>query len=190
MAERAKDVGQVLRKARKSRGLTQAAIAPTLGVSRSTVAQMENGKRAVKAEDIDRLALLYSCSTSELLSSEYHTGTPREDIVLRELFEALPELQEDEKHDSFAQVLRVARMLTSVESTLGFEAIANALPNYAETRPETSWHAARQGYRASEDERRRLALGESPIRFVDELVTAMGVRTARRRRSSSEARYP
>ena len=55
VAERAKNVGQVLRKARKSRGLTQADIAPTLGVSRSTVAQMENGKRVVKAEDIDRI---------------------------------------------------------------------------------------------------------------------------------------
>ena len=178
MAELAKDIGQVLRKARKSRALTQADIAPTLGVSRSTIAQMENGKRAVKAKDIDRLALLYGCSTSELLSSEYHNDAPREDIVLRELFAAIPELQEDEKHDSFSQVLRVARMLTSVESTLGFEAIANVLPSYAEIRPETSWHAARQGYRVAEDERRRLALGESPIRFVYELVTVMGVRTA------------
>ncbi len=178
MTERAKDIGQVLRKARKSRGLTQADIAPTLGISRSTVAQMENGKRAVKAEDIDRLALLYSCSTTELLSSEYHRGTPREHIVLSELLAVLPELQE-EKHLSFLQVLRVARVLTSVETTLGFKVIANVLPTYAETRTETSWHAARQGYRASEDERRRLALGESPIRFVDELVNAMGVRTAR-----------
>ena len=181
MATRAKQIGEVLRTARRSRGLTQVDIAPTLGVSRSTVAQMENGKRAVRAEDIDRLALLYGCSTSELLSSADPIATPREDAVLYELFAALPELQEDEKHDSFARVLRVARMLTSVESTLGFEAIANALPNYAETRPETSWHAARQGYRGSEDERRRLALGESPIRFVDELVTSMGVRTARTR---------
>ena len=182
MADRAKDVGQVLRKARKSRGLTQADIAPTLGVSRSTVAQMENGKRAVKAEDIDRLALRYSCSTSELLSSEHRSGAPREDIVLRELFAALPDLQkEEEKHVSFRQVLRIARTLTSVESALGFDAIANILPTYAETRTETSWHAARLGYRASEDERRRLALGESPIRFVDELVTSMGVRTSRAR---------
>lgn len=181
MATRAKDIGQVLREARKSRGLTQADIAPTLGVSRSSIAQMENGKRAVKAEDVDRLALRYGCSTGELLSSEYRVETPQEDIALGELFAALPELQEDEKHDSFARVLRAARMLTSVESTLGFEAIANVLPSYAETQPETSWHAARQGYRASEDERRRLALGESPIRFVDELITSMGVRTARAR---------
>ncbi len=182
MAERARDIGQVLREARKSRGLTQADIAPTLGVSRSSVAQMENGKRAVKTKDVDRLALRYGCSTGELLSIEYHSGTQRGDIVLRELFAALPELQEEEeKHLSFQQVFRVARMLTSVESTLGFEAIANVLPIYADTRPETSWHAARQGYRASEDERRRLALGESPIRFVDELVTSMGVRTARAR---------
>ena len=167
--------------ARRSRGLTQVDIAPALGVSRSTVAQMENGKRAVKAEDIDRLATHYGCSTSELLSATDPSGAPREDIVLHELFAALPELQGEEKHHSFRQVLRVAQMLASVESTLGFEAIANTLPSYTESPPETAWHAARQGYRASEDERRRLALGESPIRFVDELVTTMGVRTARAR---------
>ncbi len=181
MATRAKGIGKVLREARKSRGLTQAEIAPTLGVSRSSVAQMESGKRAVRAEDVERLALRYGCSTGELLSSEHHDGIPPEDIVLSELFAALPKLQEDEKHGSFARVLRIARVLTSVESMLGFEAIANALPSYDQTRPETSWHAARQGYRASEDERRRLALGEGPIRFVDELVTSMGVRTARTR---------
>lgn len=181
MATRAKGIGKVLREARKSRGLTQAEIAPTLGVSRSSVAQMESGKRAVRAEDVERLALRYGCSTRELLSSEHHDGIPPEDIVLSELFAALPKLQEDEKHGSFARVLRIARVLTSVESMLGFEAIANALPSYDQSRPETSWHAARQGYRASEDERRRLALGEGPIRFVDELVTSMGVRTARTR---------
>ncbi len=181
MATRAKGIGKVLREARKSRGLTQAEIAPTLGVSRSSVAQMESGKRAVRAEDVERLALRYGCSTGELLSSEHHDGIPPEDIVLSELFAALPKLQEDENHGSFARVLRIARVLTSVESMLGFEAIANALPSYDQTRPETSWHAARQGYRASEDERRRLALGEGPIRFVDELVTSMGVRTARTR---------
>ena len=181
MAARAKGIGQVLREARKSRGLTQAEIAPTLGVSRSSVAQMENGKRAVRAEDVERLALRYGCSTGELLSSEHHDGTPPEDVILSELFAALPKLKEDEELDSFARVLRIARVLTSVESMLGFEAIANALPSYVETRPEISWHAARQGYRASEDERRRLALGEGPIRFVDELVTSMGVRTARAR---------
>ena len=178
MATRAKRIGQALREARKSRGLTQAEIAPTLGVSRSSVAQMENGKRAVRAEDVERLALRYSCSTGELLSSEHHDGAPPEDVILSELFAALPKLQED---DSFARVLRIAQVLTSVESMLGFEAIANTLPSYAQTRPETSWHAARQGYRASEDERRRLALGEGPIRFVEELVTSMGVRTARAR---------
>ena len=177
LAKRTKNIGEVLRTARRSRGLTQVDIAPALGVSRSTVAQMENGKRAVKAKDIDRLALLYGCSTSELLSSTDSSATPREDIVLRELFTALPELQ----HHSFQHVLRVARMLTSIESTLGFETIANAIPSYGEAPPETAWHAARQGYRASEDERRRLALGESPIRFVDELITAMCVRTARAR---------
>ena len=120
MATRAKQIGEVLRMARRSRGLTQVDIAPTLGVSRSAVAQMENGKRAVKAEDIDRLALLYGCSTSELLSSTDPSATPREDTVLPELFVALPELQGEEKHHLFRHLLRAARMLTSIESTLGF----------------------------------------------------------------------
>ena len=79
MTTRAEGIGKVLREARKSRGLTQAEIAPTLGVSRSSVAQMENGKRAVRAEDVERLALRYGCSTGELLSSEHHDRTPPED---------------------------------------------------------------------------------------------------------------
>ncbi len=178
MLTTSKDIGEVLREARKSRGLTQAQIAPTLGVSRTSVAQMENGKRTVRAEDVERLAIRYGCSTGELLTSERHGEAPPEDFVLGELYAALPELSGDEKNDSFARVLRVARTLTSVESVLGFEAIVNALPNYPETSPEISWHAARQGHRASEDERRRLALGESPIRFVDELVTSIGIRAA------------
>jgi transcriptional regulator with XRE-family HTH domain/Zn-dependent peptidase ImmA (M78 family) len=181
MATRGKNIGQVLREARKSRGLTQAEIAPTLGVSRTSIAQMENGKRAVRAQDVERLALRYGCSTGELLSSEHHGQSTAEDIVLRELFAASPELQREETYRPFRQVLHVARMLTAVESTLGFETIANVLPSYAEAPPETAWHAARQGYRASEDERRRSALGEGPIRFVDELVATMGVRTARAR---------
>ena len=41
------------------------------------------------------------------------------------------------------------------------------------------WQAAREGYRIAEDERRRLALGEGPIRFVDELLMTSGVRSAK-----------
>ena len=67
MAKKLKDIGSVLREARTSRGLTQTDIAPQLGVSRATIAQIETGRRSVKAEDLRRLAAFYGCSLSELL---------------------------------------------------------------------------------------------------------------------------
>ena len=67
MAEKLKDIGSILQKARTSRGFTQAEIAPQLGVSRATVAQIETGRRSLKAEDLRRLAAFYGCSPSELL---------------------------------------------------------------------------------------------------------------------------
>ena len=67
MAEKLKDISSILRQARTSRGLTQADIAPQLGVSRATIAHIETGRRSVKAEDLRRLAAFYGCSLSELL---------------------------------------------------------------------------------------------------------------------------
>ncbi len=176
MAEKMKKIWEVIRWARESRGFTQADIAPELGVSRATVAQMENGRRAVKAEDLVCLATFYGCSPSELLTpptDDQRTGG------VAELFRAFPDLAGDEDESSFALVYEMATSLTKIESMLGVESIRHVLPSYSVRSVDTPWQAARQGYRAAEDERRRLALGEGPVRFLDELVTTLGVRAAR-----------
>ena len=176
MVKTLKSIGEVLREARASRGFTQADIGPALNVSRATVAQMETGRRAVKAEDLSRLAAFYRCSPSELMprtSGEQGMGGAAE------LFRAYPDLSTDEGERSFSRVYELARSLTEVESMLGIDAITHMLPSYQLERAGSSWQAARQGYRAAEDERRRLALGEGPIRFLDELLTTLRVRAAK-----------
>ena len=176
MAEKMKDIGSVLREARTSRGFTQADIAPQLDVSRATVAQIETGRRSVKAEDLRRLAAFYGCSLSELLPP----ATDDQEVDgLAELFRAHPDLAEDQGPSSFAGVCATARALTDLEARLEIDATAHSLPSYRVEQGNMPWQAAREGYRIAEDERRRLALGEGPIRFVDELLMTSGVRSAK-----------
>ena len=176
MTRKPKDIGSVLQEARTSRGLTQADIAPQLGVSRATIAHIETGRRSLKAEDLRRLATFYGCSLSELLPS----ATDEQEVdSVAELFRSHPDLAEDQGPGSFARVCTTARALTDLEARLEIDAIAYSLPSYRVEHASTPWQAARQGYRIAEDERRRLALGEGPIRFVDELLITSGVRSAR-----------
>jgi len=176
MVQKPKDIGSVLQEARTSRGLTQADIAPQLGVSRATVAQIETGRRSLKAEDLTRLAAFYGCSLSELLPP----ATDDQEVEgLAELFRSHPDLAEDQGPSSLVGACVIARALTDMEERLEIDAVAHSLPSYRVERVTTGWQAARQGYRIAEDERRRLALGEGPVRFVDELLMTSGVRSAK-----------
>ncbi len=176
MVEKLKDISSILRQARTSRGLTQADIAPQLGVSRATIAHLETGRRSVKAEDLRRLAAFYGCSLSELLPP---TTDDQEVDGLAELFRAHPDLAEDQGPSSFTGVCATARALTDLEARLEIDATVHSLPSYRVEHGNMPWQAAREGYRIAEDERRRLALGEGPIRFVDELLMTSGVRSAK-----------
>ena len=176
MAGNAHDLGIVLQKARTSRGFIQADVASELGVSRATIAQIETGRRSLKAEELRRLAAFYGCSPSELLAPA--TGDQEVDGVA-ELFRSYPDLAEDQGPSSFTGACAIARALTDLEARLEIDSVAHSLPSYRVERVSTPWQAARQGYRVAEDERRRLALGEGPVRFVDELLMTSGVRSAK-----------
>ncbi|MBW2685946.1 MAG: helix-turn-helix transcriptional regulator, partial [Deltaproteobacteria bacterium] len=176
MAGNANDLGPVLQKARTSRGFLQADVASELGVSRATIAQIETGRRSLKAEELRRLAAFYGCSPSELLAPA--TDDQEVDGVA-ELLRSYPDLAEDQGPSSFAGACAIARALTDLEARLEIDSVAHSLPSYRLERVSTPWQAARQGYRVAEDERRRLALGEGPVRFVDELLMTSGVRSAK-----------
>ena len=60
-------LGESFFRARKSRGLTQEAVAETLGVSRQTVSKWETGETLPDIRQSKRLAVLYGVSLDELI---------------------------------------------------------------------------------------------------------------------------
>lgn len=61
------NLGERIRKARTDLHLSQKYVADYLDVARSTIADMESGKRAVKAEELGKLSKLFLVSTDTLL---------------------------------------------------------------------------------------------------------------------------
>src|SRR5690348_13431414 len=83
------ELGARLRLAREACRMTQDAVASLVGVSRSTVAQMELGNRAVTSLELDRLAAIYGREIRDFLAEEF-----REDDALVALFRAHPDVVE------------------------------------------------------------------------------------------------
>ena len=58
------------REQRKKAGLTMAAAALALKVSRTTIGNWEKGKKQPTAENIIKMSEVYGCTTDELLKGE------------------------------------------------------------------------------------------------------------------------
>lgn len=100
-------VGDRLREARETLGLTQADVAGALGIPRTSVIAMEAGRRKVSGLELRRLARVYRRSIEWLLGED--TPAIAADDAL---FHATATLSADDK----AQVLRFAEFLASAGS--------------------------------------------------------------------------
>jgi transcriptional regulator with XRE-family HTH domain/Zn-dependent peptidase ImmA (M78 family) len=159
---------------------SQSELATALGVSRSTVAQMELGKRMVRAEDIDRLAAVYGCSADSLFVSSEEGAERNADDLLANVAQTIPELgRETRALAELSEAVAISRALTDVEQTLGLDYYLSEPPSYQFKAPSTSWEAVHQGYVAAEEERRRMNLGDGPIRDVDETFATGRIRATR-----------
>ena len=168
-------VGQRLRELRKAAGTTQDKVAADLGVSRATVAQMELGNRAIKVSEVERVATAYRAEVSQLVApSPAHQGG---DDVLDSLLRRVPGLEA--VREEFGRLAATCRALTEIEGMLGVPAYGAHPPIQALPAPETPWEAVHQGYATAAEERRRLNLGDGPIRDVDETLAVVGVRPAK-----------
>lgn len=67
MKDEAKKLGENLKKIRLSKGITQISIAKTLGVDRSFVSNIENGKTNPTLSTISSLAKVLGVTLSELM---------------------------------------------------------------------------------------------------------------------------
>ena len=172
------NIGLNLRRMRKSNGLTQADLADVLEVSRSTVALMEQGKRNVRAQEIEALAATFGCSTASIfIEAGPESKSGDENDLLAEIGQALSEVgQQPLLQDRLGRTLRIASTLTDLESRLGLDGGSLGPHSYDLSPPKTAWEATQQGILAAAEERRRLNLGDAPIRDVDETLASNRIR--------------
>jgi Zn-dependent peptidase ImmA (M78 family)/transcriptional regulator with XRE-family HTH domain len=168
------DLAQRLREAREVAGLRQEDVARHLGISRTSVAQIELGNRAVNGLELGALARFFSRDIRDFLAAEFNP----EDTVLA-LFRATPEIAGREVAlEAIRDCILLSRELASLESLLGLDRSQIGAPAYAVPPPKTRWQAIEQGDRAATEERRRLGLGSRPLSDAAELLESQGVRTA------------
>jgi transcriptional regulator with XRE-family HTH domain/Zn-dependent peptidase ImmA (M78 family) len=171
------EISTQLRNIRRSSGKTQAEVADHLKLSRSTVAQMESGNRRVTAEDVERLAALYQCGPSVLLSGQHDDETHSDRDALADLVQAFPGIRDDnEQFTEIRKVVTISRTLTDLERRLGLDANSLGPHAYDVGTPNTAWEAMEQGFQAAEEERRRLNLGDAPIRDLDHTLVVKRIR--------------
>lgn len=97
-------IGQRLREARETLGLTQDSTANALGIPRTSVSAIEKGTRNVSTTELVRLSGLYRRSSEWILGTE--TAAPASAAALFRATEALTLAEQD-------QVLRFAEFLAS-----------------------------------------------------------------------------
>jgi transcriptional regulator with XRE-family HTH domain len=172
------DIGLNLKRIRQSNGLTQVDLAAALEVSRTTVVLMEQGKRNVRAQEIEALAAIFGCSTASFFTEVGPDSRPGDEHdLLAEIGQALSDgNQETLPQDHLRRTLRIASVLTDLEAGLGLDGGSLGPHSYDISPPKTAWEATQQGILAAAEERRRLDLGDAPIRDVDETLTSNRIR--------------
>ena len=175
MAIDQKELGQRLKDARENTTMTQDDVANFLGVSRSTVAQMELGNRAVTGIELSRLAYLFGKDLRSFVEEKAPDG---EDVLVA-LFRLHPELSSQEDLlIALRRCLELGRELTRLERLLDIDRDLATVAAYPLVRPRTAWEAIQQGERVALEERKRLELGLAPLPDMAEILKAQGVRTA------------
>ena len=168
------ELARRLREAREAAGLKQEDAARQLAVSRSSVAQIELGNRAVSSLELDRLAHLYGRDIRDFLASGFR---PEDSLVT--LFRADPAVAgRDEVVKAVGNCIALARELASLEGLLGLDRAQLGVPAYAGGALRSKWQAIEQGMRVAADERRRLGLSVRPVGDAADLLESEGVRTA------------
>ncbi len=163
-------LGARLQEARKARGLTQQAVADSLGIARTTLVAMEKGERRVLPDELISLASLYGRSVSAFVSRRVVTESfvPQFRAAWRDAF-----AQDTELEKTAAELESLAEDYTELERLCEMPLVrAHPLPyNVSGASPEQA------GEEIAASERNRLGLGDGPISNLRErLENDVGLR--------------
>lgn len=160
------EIGQRLRWARESRPITQEAAGAALGLQRSAISLMESGQRQVSTLELTHLADLYGRPAGWFVDP--NRPIDQEDPVIA-LFRAEPGLQSEVVQAHTSRCLRLLREGASLRRLMGGRA-AVSLPRYELPPPRSIGQAIAQGQLVAEQERRRLDLGQAPVKVPETLA--------------------
>jgi transcriptional regulator with XRE-family HTH domain len=164
-------LGQRLRQARESAGMTQDQVSEKMEMARATIAQIELGNRSVTGIELGSFAYLYGRDVREFLAAEFS-----EDDLVRVLLRA-DDKDGDDARRALRDCIRLGRELSELEKILGISRSLNSLAAYPVTKLASKWEAIQSGTHVAQEERRRLGLGAGPVGDIAALLESQGVRT-------------
>jgi Zn-dependent peptidase ImmA (M78 family)/transcriptional regulator with XRE-family HTH domain len=172
MAAKGQSLLERLRQAREDAGLTQQHVADWLGIRRPGVVEFESGKRALKSDELAKLAMLYGRSLSWFARGE---SAPK-DLVAAALFRAGEKADPMLRREA-GRMARRCHLLTQVEARLAQPRHAAQLPRYSDEEALVDQTRAYEHGRAvANQERDRLGLGlKSPLRDPWGIVEGVGL---------------
>ncbi len=167
-------LGERLKEARTSCGLTQQQVADQLGIQRTAVVNIEAGQRGVSTLELTKLAKLYGRSIGELIEQ------PQQDedifVVLHRLDEEFSD--DPEVHREVNNHVALCREGHGLKELLGLSA-EDGPPEYVMPEPASTIEAVEQGAEVANQERRRLSLGANPLPDLAKLIAAQGIWAAK-----------
>jgi len=172
MAGKGEGLPERLRQAREDAGLTQQQVAEWLGLRRPGVVEFESGKRALKSDELAKLAALYGRSLS------WFTGgsTAPRDLVAAALFRAGARADPMLRREA-GSMARRCHLLARIEARLAPPRHASRPPRYGDEEALADQTRAHEHGRAvAYQERDRLGLGRSsPLRDPWGIVEGAGL---------------
>lgn len=161
------ELGSRFKLARENAGFTQGGAAERVGVSRTTLLSIEQGKRPVKDGELISLTDLYGISLNELLRRE----AVHVDLIPR--FRKLTNQAPSGVDEAISILNDFVTAEVELETVLGIER-PNRLPP---ERPMMGGDVRRQAERDATELRHRFGLGEGPVRDMFSLISMdMGIR--------------
>ena len=161
------ELGRRLRIARESAGITQAAVAKSIDIARTTLVAIEQGQRRPRTEELQQLARIYSTSVNALL---------RREAVFVDIVPQFRKLGSSGEVDAIkaAQLLSdLARAEVELENVLGIARVHN----YPPERPLLPGAESGQAEQDAAELRQWLGLGSAPIHdIVSILEIDLGIR--------------
>ena len=166
------DVGERLRGARETAGITQADAAANIDVARTTLVAIEKGQRRARTDELQRLARLYSTSVNSLLRRE----SVYVDLVPR--FRKLSTSSDEASNAAALLLAGLVRAEVELENLLGIKRTCNYPPERALLPGDVRVQAEND----ATELRQWLGLGLAPVRdLVSLLELDLGVRVYARR---------